>query len=39
MPTKHEDYILLVDDNEDDVDLTLRAIKQGKLTNKVRGFN
>jgi CheY-like chemotaxis protein len=35
MPTKHEGYILLVDDNEDDVDLTLRAIKQGKLTNKV----
>lgn len=35
MPTKHENYILLVDDNEDDIDLTLRAIKQGKLTNKI----
>ena len=32
---KQQQYILLVDDNEDDIDLTLRALQQGHLTNHV----
>ena len=35
MTSRYNDYILLVDDNEDDVDLTLRALKRGQLTNPV----
>lgn len=31
----HNNYILLVDDNEDDVSLTLRAIKKGPVSNHV----
>ncbi len=35
MDRNQDDYILLVEDNQDDVDLTLRAIKQGNLTNRI----
>lgn len=29
-------FILLVEDNQDDIDLTLRALKKGKIANEIR---